>query len=54
MSDYPHSFEGKAAHLGNWLKSNDIIDFDLGVKITGARTFQIYKGKGPLDSTSEH
>lgn len=31
--------------IGNWLEKYDLIDFDLGVKITGAG-FPVYKGKG--------
>ena len=31
--------------IGNWLKKYDLIDFDLGVKITGAG-FPVYKGQG--------
>jgi seryl-tRNA synthetase (EC 6.1.1.11) len=32
-------------HIGTWTKKYDLIDFELGVKITGAG-FPVYKGKG--------
>ncbi|GMQ26467.1 serine--tRNA ligase [Algoriphagus sp. oki45] len=40
----PFLFEGKLPHW-ELIKKYDIIDFDLGVKITGAG-FPVYKGKG--------
>jgi seryl-tRNA synthetase len=40
----PTLFEGKLPHW-ELIKKHDIIDFDLGVKITGAG-FPVYKGKG--------
>ena len=40
----PSLFEGKLPHW-ELIKKYDIIDFDLGVKITGAG-FPVYKGKG--------
>ncbi len=40
----PALFEGKLPHW-DLIKKYDIIDFDLGVKITGAG-FPVYKGKG--------
>lgn len=40
----PSRFEGKLPHW-ELIKKYDIIDFDLGVKITGAG-FPVYKGKG--------
>lgn len=40
----PELFEGKLPHW-ELIKKYDIIDFDLGVKITGAG-FPVYKGKG--------
>ncbi len=40
----PTLFEGKLPHW-DLIKKYDIIDFDLGVKITGAG-FPVYKGKG--------
>jgi seryl-tRNA synthetase len=42
--DIPTLFEGKLPHW-ELIKKYDIIDFDLGVKITGAG-FPVYKGKG--------
>lgn len=41
---FPALFEGKLPHW-ELIKKYDIIDFDLGVKITGAG-FPVYKGKG--------
>jgi seryl-tRNA synthetase len=40
----PELFEGKLPHW-ELIKKYDIIDFDLGIKITGAG-FPVYKGKG--------
>ncbi|MBC6366317.1 serine--tRNA ligase [Algoriphagus sp. AK58] len=40
----PSLFEGKLPHW-ELIKKHDIIDFDLGIKITGAG-FPVYKGKG--------
>lgn len=40
----PELFEGKLPHW-DLIKKYDIIDFDLGIKITGAG-FPVYKGKG--------
>lgn len=42
--EIPTLFEGKLPHW-ELIKKYDIIDFDLGVKITGAG-FPVYKGKG--------
>lgn len=42
--EIPALFEGKLPHW-ELIKKYDIIDFDLGVKITGAG-FPVYKGKG--------
>lgn len=42
--EIPALFEGKLPHW-ELIKKHDIIDFDLGVKITGAG-FPVYKGKG--------
>jgi seryl-tRNA synthetase len=42
--EIPPLFEGKLPHW-ELIKKYDIIDFDLGVKITGAG-FPVYKGKG--------
>ncbi len=42
--EIPTLFEGKLPHW-DLIKKYDIIDFDLGVKITGAG-FPVYKGKG--------
>lgn len=42
--EIPSLFEGKLPHW-DLIKKYDIIDFDLGVKITGAG-FPVYKGKG--------
>jgi seryl-tRNA synthetase len=42
--DIPALFDGKLPHW-ELIKKYDIIDFDLGVKITGAG-FPVYKGKG--------
>jgi seryl-tRNA synthetase len=42
--EIPPLFEGKLPHW-ELIKKHDIIDFDLGVKITGAG-FPVYKGKG--------
>ena len=42
--ELPALFEGKLPHW-ELIKKYDIIDFDLGVKITGAG-FPVYKGKG--------
>jgi len=42
--DIPTLYEGKTPHW-DLIKKYDIIDFDLGVKITGAG-FPVYKGKG--------
>ncbi len=42
--DIPDLYEGKLPHW-DLIKKYDIIDFDLGVKITGAG-FPVYKGKG--------
>lgn len=42
--EIPELFEGKLPHW-DLIKKYDIIDFDLGVKITGAG-FPVYKGKG--------
>jgi seryl-tRNA synthetase len=44
QGDIPTLFEGKLPHW-ELIKKHDIIDFDLGVKITGAG-FPVYKGKG--------
>ena len=40
----PHLYEGAVPHW-DLIKKYDIIDFDLGIKITGAG-FPVYKGKG--------
>ena len=37
--------KGTLFRTGNWRKKYDLIDFDLGVKITGAG-FPVYKGQG--------
>lgn len=42
--EIPTLFEGKLPHW-DLIKKYDIIDFDLGIKITGAG-FPVYKGKG--------
>ncbi|MAN88638.1 MAG: serine--tRNA ligase [Algoriphagus sp.] len=42
--DIPNLYDGKQPHW-ELIKKYDIIDFDLGVKITGAG-FPVYKGKG--------
>jgi len=42
--EVPELYEGKQPHW-DLIKKYDIIDFDLGVKITGAG-FPVYKGKG--------
>ncbi|HSJ67626.1 MAG TPA: hypothetical protein VK921_08125, partial [Anditalea sp.] len=42
--EIPELYEGKQPHW-DLIKKYDIIDFDLGVKITGAG-FPVYKGKG--------
>ncbi len=44
FGDLPQLHEGAKAHW-DLIKEHDIIDFDLGIKITGAG-FPVYKGKG--------
>ena len=44
VGDFPELGEGAKAHW-ELIKEKDIIDFDLGIKITGAG-FPVYKGKG--------
>lgn len=42
--ELPKLYEGAQAHW-DLIKTHDIVDFDLGIKITGAG-FPVYKGKG--------